>query len=69
MRKEEGSLLEEELARRPRMGKVKRTCGAAGFPTVVKTSPTGSTKDHPIAGSKFRPAILEAFVQQLLSTH
>jgi hypothetical protein len=51
------------------MGKVKRTCGAAGLSSVVKKSPTGSSKDHPIGGPKFRPAILEAFAQQLFSTH
>jgi hypothetical protein len=73
MRKEEAFLLEEELApdskwEMTQNGKSETPCGAAGLSTVVKKSPTGSSKDHPIGGPKFRPAILEVFAQQLFSS-
>jgi hypothetical protein len=72
MRKEEAFLLEEELApdskwEMTQNGKSETPCGAAGLSTGVKKSPTGSSKDHPIAEPKFRPAILKAFVQQVLA--
>jgi hypothetical protein len=57
MRKEEAFLLEEELApdskwEMTQNGKSETPCGAAGLPTFVKKSPTGSSKDHPHHGAK-----------------